>query len=52
MKSLALVLLSVALVNARWSVYTSKADDHDHDHDEDLDWWEHGVFYQVIKCEV
>ena len=52
MKILGLILLFTVVVNARWSLYrTAKAeDDHDHDHDHDhdeLDWWEHGVFYQV-----
>lgn len=50
MKTLILVLLCAVIVNARWSIhYGSKqakqADGHDHDHE--LDWWEHGVFYQV-----
>lgn len=42
MKNLVLVLLCVVAVNARWSVnYGAKADG------DELDWWEHGVFYQV-----
>lgn len=42
MKFLIFVLLCVVAVNARWSVhYGAKADG------DELDWWEHGVFYQV-----
>lgn len=50
MKTLVIVLLCAVLADARWSFYSSKAD-HDHDHDHELDWWEHGVFYQV-KYEI
>lgn len=49
MKKLVLIFLCAVLVqiNARWSIhYGAKQNNHDHDHD-DLDWWEHGVFYQV-----
>jgi hypothetical protein len=43
MKNLVFVLLLVVVaVNARWSVYQSKADG-----DKELDWWENGVYYQV-----
>lgn len=51
MKKLLLFLLFVVVVHARWSLnYAAKHhdDDGDHDHDE-LDWWEHGVFYQVTN---
>lgn len=46
MKIIVFLLLFVAAAQARWLVNSAKADDHDHDHIE-LDWWEHGVFYQV-----
>ena len=51
MRNLALIILLCAVVvNARWSLHYGAKDhddghdDHDHEH---LDWWEHGVFYQV-----
>lgn len=51
MKVLILVLLCVAVANARWSVYTAGNDaesrHHEEGHMDDMDWWEHAVFYQV-----
>lgn len=42
MKTLVIfVFCALTLANAR----LPKADDHDHDHE--MDWWEHGVFYQI-----
>jgi alpha-glucosidase len=40
---LVFVLCLITLASARWP----RADDHDHDHDHEMDWWEHGVFYQI-----
>lgn len=53
MKKLILITLCVALVNAKWSIHSEGRhhDETDLDHN-DLDWWEHGVFYQVRYFEV
>lgn len=48
MKTLVLLFLCAVAVNARFSIYAAgKAEGDEHDHG--LDWWEHGVFYQVTK---
>lgn len=49
MKTLILILLCAVIVNARVSItYGAKTAQAKHDGvDHELDWWEHGVFYQV-----
>lgn len=46
MKKLLLIILCAVLVNARWSINYGAREEASNS-DLVLDWWEHGVFYQV-----
>lgn len=47
MKSLFLIFLCVALSNAQFTVYKGKQYNQALAEEKKLDWWQHGVFYQI-----